>query len=386
MNDVLIVGGGIAGLCAALALLRQGQNVRVFEQEEACGETGGGVSLSRPASRGLFSLGLMKAIELAADVPDLGETIDFMTGERRQDSGLVIRKSDDADPVPFLYQMHRADLRAILADRIAALDPQALVFGRKLTALVQNDEGVIASFEDGSTVRGKIAIGADGRNSLVRELMFGTNERRFTGYAAYRFLVPARAIADDPDRGQSIRYAGPDRLLLRYPIRKGTLVNGIAFVPAQDSMERGWSALVSGNELMAQFPDATPEMTALLQQAHEHGARKRPLFDRDPLPHWTVGRVALLGDAAHPILPFLGLGTATSIEDAVVLGRAFASTRDPCDALHIYEATRKPRANAVLLASRGGGDFDLGGAPGDGRRAEVDELMSYDPSTVALAG
>jgi salicylate hydroxylase len=384
MDDILIIGGGIAGLCAALALLRQGSNVRIFEQEESCGEAGGGVSLSRPASRGLFSLGLMEAIEQAADVPAQGETVDFITGERKLDTGLKALESGDADLIPFLYQMHRADLRRILAERIAALDPRALVFGHKLVALVQNDAGVIATFEDGSVARGKIAIGADGRNSLARELMFGTSERRFTGYAAYRFLVPASDVGSDPDRGQSIRYAGPDRLLLRYPIRGGTLENGIAFVPARDGAQPGWSAPVSGDELMAQFPNASAEMTGLLRRAQEHGTRKRPLFDRDPLAHWTVGRVALLGDAAHPILPFLGLGTATSIEDGIVLSRAFASTSDPCDALHVYEATRKPRANAVLLASRRQGELD--GIFREGpSRAEADELMGYDPSTVPLA-
>ena len=384
MKRVVIAGGGIAGLTAALALQKRGIEVRLFEQAREFGEVGAGITLSQPASRGLFALGLRDIVEKASDIPARAGAYDFATGEAEGGPDLM-QSARDAGEIPYYYQIHRADLHKILEEAVRAQDPNTIMLDRRIVGLEQDETGATATFQDGNTARGDVLLGADGINSKVRELLFGAENPRFTGQVAYRFLVPVKDVEPFLGHGASVKYSGVQRTLLRYIIRHGTLVNGVGFVPTDTWTGEGWSTPVEHEELMEMFKGANPELTELLKRAPREGTRKWALFDRDPIEHWTIGRVALMGDAAHPMLPFLGLGAAMGIEDGIVVSRALCEAGSPEEALRIFEATRKDRANGVLLASRKQGLIDQSGGVATARPADHTQLMSYDPSTVPLA-
>ncbi len=386
MSDITIIGGGIAGLTAALSLQRQGVKVRLFEQAAKFEEVGAGITLSQPASRGLFHLGLRDVIEERADIPVRAGGADYKTGERIESPDRMKEARDRGD-IPFFYQIHRADMHQILVDAVMANDPEAVFLGRRFVDLRQDEESVTAIFDDGSEVRSDVLVGADGINSRVRACLFGEENPRFTGQVAYRFLIPYEQVEEYMQLGPSVNYLGPRRQLLRYRIRHGALVNGVAFVKTESWTGEGWSTPAETEEMLEKFADWNDDVKGLLRNAPRDGTRKWALFDRDPLDEWTVGRVTLMGDGAHPMLPFLGLGAAMGIEDAVIFGRAWESTPDPVKALSIYEQTRRERANYVLLASRRQGEIHQAENVDHKKRyaSSNDNLMEYDPSTVELA-
>ena len=384
VERVVIVGGGIAGLSAALALQQQGVTVRLFEQAEQFGEVGAGITLSQPASRGLFALGLREAIEAASDIPDRAGAVDFASGEREPGPD-VMQTARDAGEIPYFYQIHRADLHRILVDAVHAGDPATIALDKRVVDVTQDATSATAHFHDGTRETGDVVLGADGINSRVRGVLFGEENPRFTGQVAYRFLVPVAEVEGFLGHGASVKYTGVGKTVLRYIIRHGTLVNGVGFVPTESWTGEGWSTPAPREELLEKFAGANRELTELLSRAPLDGTRKWALFDRDPLPQWVVGRIALMGDGAHPMLPFLGLGAAMGIEDAVVVARARTSGLPAMEALKVFEATRLERANGVLLASRAQGLADQSGAGATARPLNQQQLMSYDPATVPLA-
>jgi len=380
---VIIVGGGIAGLSAALSLQQKGVSVRLFEQAEQFGEVGAGISLSQPASRGLFSLGLQEAIVEAADLPARAGAVDFETGVPEEGPDLM-QVAREAGEIPYYYQIHRADLHAILVAAVMAGDPETIALGKRLVDVDQDATSATAVFHDGTRATGDVLLGADGINSRVRACLFGEENPRFTGQVAYRFLVPVAEVQDYLGHGASVKYTGVGKTVLRYIIRHGTLVNGVGFVPTESWTGEGWSTPAPREELLEKFAGANRDLMALLNRAPLDGTRKWALFDRDPLDQWVVGRIALMGDGAHPMLPFLGLGAAMGIEDAVVMGRALTSGLPAEQALQVFEATRKDRANGVLLASRQQGLVDQSGQVTRARPTDMQQLMGYDPATVPL--
>jgi salicylate hydroxylase len=244
---------------------------------------------------------------------------------------------------------------------------------------------VTANFANGFSIEGSALIGCDGIRSLVRAQMFGESDPRFTGRVVYRFLVPMEDARPYMSAGDSISYVAPRQSVLRYPIRHGTLVNAVTFVHSDEWKGEGWSERVPTAELQALFPGWHPDVLGLASHAPLAGTAKWGLYDRDPLPIWTQGRVSLLGDAAHPMLPFLGLGAAMAIEDAVILGRALARHADIEAALRVYDAARAGRAGMMLLESRRQGEIFSAG-PDTTLRTQMthDERMDYDPSTVGI--
>ncbi len=384
--EILIIGGGIAGLTAALGLIQQGRKVRLYEQSEVFGDVGAGITLSQSASRGLFSLGLEDAIVAAADIPVRAGGADWRSGERLEgpDQMAIARARGE---IPYFFQLHRADLHAILVKAVQAADPEAIALGRQFTALVQDSDGVEAHFADGTRVRAPVLVGADGINSRVRAELFGAEHPRFTGQVAYRFLIPYETVRHHMHLGPSVNYLGPGRQVLVYRIRHGALVNGVAFVKTDAWTDEGWSTPADVAELLAKFEGWNADVRGLIASAPREGTRKWALFDRDPLPHWTRGRATLMGDAAHPMLPFLGLGAAMGIEDAVVFARSVAVSEDPLRALRRYEATRRERANWVLLASRRQGEINQSGNARSRLNPDPrhETLMTYDPATTEIA-
>jgi salicylate hydroxylase len=379
----LIIGGGIGGSILALALLRQGCRVTLFERAEAIGDVGAGLTLAAPATRGLYSLGLKDALMAVSNRPGPSTALHYQTGEALQ--GSFKDRSWKPEELELSHMIHRADLLDLVHAAISKLDPDVLRLGHTLQGFEQDADGVTAHFEGGRTARGAALIGCDGVRSTVRGQMFGDIAPRFTGQIAYRFLVPIEKAR--PFMQIAGPYIGPGRMMARYPVRQSTLVNCDAFITADSWTGEGWSQRCSVEELQALFAGWHRDVLGLAANAPVDGTAKWALYDRDPLDVWVQARVALLGDAAHPMLPFLGLGAGMGIEDAVVLGRAFGELHDPQAALQAYQSTRSARAGLILLESRRQGQLFREGPDGTTKYTLTThaERMAYDPSSVPLS-
>lgn len=383
--DCLVVGAGIGGLAAALSLARAGQRVRVFEQVATIGEVGAGLSITPNAGRALLHLGLGEALARIGSTPPVGAIRHYATGEVLVT--LAQDQSREKYGVP-LYHVHRADLHAALAAALRETQGDVIHTGRALESLQQGSQGVVARFSDGSTASGDCLIGADGIHAATRRLLFGADRPNFTGYIAWRGLVPGERVDPaliDPPLCMTV---GPRRMFMRYPLRRGQLVNFVAIARRAAWTEEGWSVPATVQEVLDEFADFEPRVRALLALTPPERLFKWGLFDRDPLPTWTRGRVTLLGDAAHPMPPFTGQGAVMALEDAAVLGRAVAAAPSIEAALQRYEAARHARVVAALEMSRSRSELYFADDPAQQVRAlgagmaELRTLYDYDAATV----
>lgn len=346
---VLIAGAGMGGATAAIAIQQAGYRVSLFEKAPQLNEIGAGVTIDESGTRALEYLGIAETLRAAADIPPSGG------GGRHYatDESLGVGPPVDRPPgKTWFHQIHRADFQKMLIDAVLAADSAALHLGHGLSGFEQDADGVTAHFANGASVRGDILIGADGVRSTVRAALFGAENPRFTGQVAYRCLIPTERVEQYLGGRWTSVYIGPRRTFVRYAIRGRTLINCAAFVKTDSWQEEGWSIPATPEELEEHFHDWHENIRGLIRNAPRDNLFKWALFDRDPIEQWTVGRVTLLGDAAHPMLPFLGMGAGMALEDAVVLGRALNGAADLPDALQRYETVRKPRANKVLISSR----------------------------------
>jgi salicylate hydroxylase len=384
-SNVIVVGAGIGGLAAALALLRAGQRVRIYEQVAELGEVGAGLSITPNAGKALVALGLREALERMGSRPPAGVIRHYSTGE------ILVRLAQDQTAERYglpLHHVHRADLHSALADAVRALDPQCLATGRGVIAVDSRAGGVTAELHDGSRAEAEWLVGADGIHSVTRAALFGPDRPNFTGYLAYRGLVPGELVPPDLLDPPLCMTVGPRRLLMRYPLRRGTLVNIVAIAQRAAWTEEGWSVGATRAELLEEFADFEPHARRLLELVPPEKLFKWGLFDRDPLPTWTQGRATLLGDAAHAMPPFTGQGAVMALEDAAVLGRAAAAAATPDEALQRYEVARHPRVTAALVMSRARALTYFADDPAQQLRAlgegmaELRTLYDYDAGSV----
>jgi len=388
-TSIGIVGGGIGGLTAALALQRAGFRPVVLEQAPVLSEVGAGISLSPAAAHALNYVGMREVLQSKAYHPE----------------DQCVRHYKDARPLSWInrgralverygeryYLIHRADLHDALAAAVRANDPQAIELNRRCRAVLQQPDGVTVEFTDGSSRRFESLVGADGSRSVVRNQVFGLLEPQYTGYIAWRGLVPMHLVPTeylDPPSGV---FVGPGHLVNRYPVRNGQWLNFVAFAERKDWTEEGWSIRSTVEELLAEFEGWTPWVRRLMELVQPDLLFKWGLFDREPLGSWSKGRVTLLGDAAHPILPFLGHGAVLAIEDGVVLARAFEASASVEEAYQRYERARMERASFVVLESRKAGkmfhapDTDTYHQRTQGKAADEGiGLFSYNPVTQPL--
>lgn len=385
--EVIVVGAGIGGLAAALGLLRAGQRVRVFESVTELGEVGAGLSVTPNAGKALASLGLADVLVRIGSTPPAGSLSDYATGEVLVP--LPQDRSRERYGMP-LYHVHRADLHAALLAAVRALDPGCLRLGAALESLESRADGVTARFADGRVERADWLVGADGIRSTTRRLLFGDGAPRFTGYVAWRALIPGERVRPELLDPPLCMTVGPRRLLMRYPLRRGALVNIVALARRDAWTEEGWSVRAELAELLAEFADFEPRTRELLALVPPDRLFKWGLFDRDPLPTWTHGRATLLGDAAHPMPPFTGQGAVMALEDAAVLGRVAALAADPDEALRRYERARHARVTAALAMSRSRDTLYFGDDPTQQVRAlgagmaELRTLYEYDAGSIEV--
>jgi salicylate hydroxylase len=364
-----IVGAGIGGLTAALAMLRRGQNVTVLEQAPELGEVGAGLTLTPNATRVLVDLGLGEVLADIADSPARQSVNHYQT-----DAVLVntARGEDTRERygAPY-YQVHRAD-------------------AHEFTGLEQNKDTVRLSFADGQELEFDAVVGADGIKSLVRQELMGEESPRFTGYVAWRGLVPIERLPENLIRPQSAVIIGTEKLVARYLIRHGKLLNYVAFARKSGWETESWTVHSEVSELLEEFSDFSDTVRTFLGATPPELCYKWALHDRDALPSWTRGRVTLLGDAAHPMLPFLGQGAVMAIEDGMVLARAFEIEADPTIAMQMYEDARRERTAMVQEQSRQMPlRFHAGARTGDydenkHRNEEALGLFDYNPMQVAI--
>lgn len=386
--SVMIAGAGLGGLTTAIALAQRGFRVRVFEQASVLREVGAGLTVSRSAQRVFEALGILAAVLETASLTSRMAFVHYRSG------ALLAGAVDASDgrwspdkPAGGIH-IHRADLHALLAARLAEIAPDALHLGKCLTGFADTSGAVWVDFADGGVAEGDLLIGADGVRSAVRATLWGDAAPRFTGQVAYRFMTAGdTAVPFLREAGRAAVFLGPGRVFNRYTLRGGALVNCVGITRSDDWTAEGWSTPADIDEMLALYAGWHSDVTGLMRVAARDQLIKWALFDRPPLPRWTGGRTTLLGDAAHPMLPFLGLGAAMAIEDGMVLARALDEAGG-VEGFTLYESSRKGRVRRIADLSRVQGEISQAADPDrydpSAAPAQDPAIQDYDPVTVPL--
>jgi 2-polyprenyl-6-methoxyphenol hydroxylase-like FAD-dependent oxidoreductase len=378
---VAIVGGGIGGLTAALSLVAAGLDVDVYEQASGISEVGAGIQVSPNASRILHGLGLADALARMGVRP-------LAWHQRRWDDGRTLLRTALGDTMleafgfPH-YQTHRADLLSAL---LQALPAERVHVGHRLVALAERRGRVEATFAGGARIEADLLVGADGIHSTARELLFGPRSPRFTGCVAYRGLVPAERLRGLDLEVTSQIWMGPGSHFVHYFVQAERLVNFVAILERDTWTRESWTDRGDVADALAAYEGWHPQVREILQAVDETFIWA--LFDRPPLERWTQGRVTLLGDACHPMLPFMAQGAAQAIEDGAALAACLADARRGRipDALRRYETLRLPRATRLQeLSAANKVRFPLPDGPEQRRRDAEMAQGSTDWSIAAIA-
>jgi salicylate hydroxylase len=346
-QKIAIVGGGIGGLTAALALIRNGIAVDVYEQAPELKELGAGVQISSNGTRVLYALGLGETIEKVGVIVAGKEIRLWSTGQTWKlfDLGAV-----SVERYGFPYMMfHRGDLHAALLSAIRRERPDAIHLDSKCAGVSQNGEGVTIAFENGSTARADLAVGADGVQSRVRLSVFGADRPEFTGIVAWRGLIPRERVPAGIKLDVGTNWVGPGGHVVHYPVRGGALLNFVGLLERDDWRVESWTVQGSKDEFANDFRNWNPLIHECIRSVDV--PYKWALFARPPMPAWTSGRVTLLGDASHSMLPMMAQGAVMALEDGLVLARCVKTYGVAPEALARYEAVRRERANRCVAAS-----------------------------------
>lgn len=346
--DIAIVGAGLGGLTAALALARRGFPVTVFEQAEFLGEVGAGIQMSANAVRVLFALGLEEALSKVASHPSGKQVRLWNTGQTWKLFDLG-QESVERYGFPY-FTLHRADLHAALSAELEKAAPGSIKLGRRCIDFQSNGERVKIQFDDGSEEESDLLIGADGVHSVIRNGLFGASDPEFTGCLAWRGVVQTRDLPERFHAPIGNNWIGPSGHIIHYPLRRGELTNFVGIVERDDWQIESWTQDGSVQECLHDFAGWHEDVTTLISRLSR--PMKWALMLRKPLGEWSRGPVSLLGDACHPTLPFLAQGAAMAIEDGYVLARALdLYTDDPTYALKRYEQARCDRTRRIVEGS-----------------------------------
>jgi 2-polyprenyl-6-methoxyphenol hydroxylase-like FAD-dependent oxidoreductase len=348
---ILIVGGGIGGLAAALAIAQGGREVHLLEQAPQFTEIGAGLQVGPNATRVLDRLKLLdRALDLAV-LPEHGVMLDAVTAER-----LTVLDLGEAFLARYGYPyvvLHRSDLLEILLSACREQPNITLENNKTVTEVWSATESAGVRCADGGEYHCELLIGADGLNSRVRTLI-DDSEPRNSGYVAYRGTLPMSEVKAEVSANDVVLWIGPGLHLIQYPIRRHELYNQVA-VFRSDQFPGGGQPYGTARELHARFSATCDEVRRHVSRIQTD--RNWPIFDRDPLQNWIAGRATLLGDAAHPMLQYLGQGACQALEDAYELGRQLA--RSPLDipaALGRFQERRIDRATRCQLSARPWGE------------------------------
>ena len=377
--SVGIAGGGIGGLTAALSLLQRGFEVHVYEQAREFAEVGAGIQVSPNASRILHRIGLADALAGMGVRP-------LAWRQRRWDDGRTLLHTPLADVVVEVfgfphYQTHRADLLAAL---VRELPGDRLHVSHRLIGLDDRGDRVSLAFENGETAEVDVLIGADGIHSTVQRLLFGEQSPHFTGCVAYRGLIPAERVADLEIAVESQVWMGPGRHFVHYYVQGERLLNWVALVEQDTWQRESWTDRGEVADALAAYEGWHRQIRRIIESVDETFIWA--LFDRAPLTRWSRGRVTLLGDACHPMLPFMAQGAAQAIEDGAALAACLAGTSSVEAALRQYESVRLPRASKIqAMSAQNKVRFHLPDGPEQEERDRQMATQSTDWSINAVA-
>jgi salicylate hydroxylase len=347
--QILIAGAGLGGLAAASCLMKAGHDVDIFEQAPVLGEVGAGIQISANAMHALRALGLEDAITKVGVRP--GAYV-----FRLHDTGEVIQRfalSDEHERMhgaPYT-QLHRADFHEILAAKAREFKPDVVQLNRRVVAFAETDEDVELKFADGSSVRGDMLIGADGLKSVIRRQIVGETPATYTGDAAWRLTVPVERLPPNLLEPVMSVFMGPGGHAVCYYLRGGALLNFVGIVETEEISEESWTIKMPWEKLKADYKGWHTIIQAIIDAADKDQCYRWSLHNRPPIKKWSTTRATLLGDAAHPTLPYLAQGAVMAIEDGAVLTRALSMTDKIANALSLYERNRFDRTAKIVTQS-----------------------------------
>ncbi|ETX04609.1 MAG: hypothetical protein ETSY2_27805 [Candidatus Entotheonella gemina] len=391
LGKILIAGAGLGGLTAAGCLMKAGYDVEMYEQASELGEIGAGIQISANAMHVMRHLGVEDDLDAVAVRPVSYEFRMWNTAELIQAFPLS-QQHEDKHGAPY-YHVHRADLHEVLARRVMAMKPNLIALNKKAIGFSEDAGGVTLQFEDGTSARGDLLIGADGIKSAIRAQMLGETRAVYTGDVAWRVTLPQAQVADYFNNLNQIVWMGPSRHAVTYFLRQGTLVNFVGIVESEEQPEESWTIRRPWEELKADFEGWHESIQALIDRADKDACFLWSLHIREPISEWSTDKVTLLGDAAHPTLPYLAQGAAMAMEDGAVLTRALDPENDLAQALDLYQRNRVERTSRVVRESSANGILYHATDPATIREAfsrrnmgkERDQwLFPYNPLTVAL--
>ena len=345
---VLIAGGGIGGLAAALALARKGCEVEVYEQAEALKEVGAGLQLSPNGTRVLYALGVGEALKALSCEAEGKEIRIWNTGERWKlfDLGKVALERYG---FPY-FTVYRPDLLAVLEQAVRRARPGAIRLNAKAAGVSQDGDQVRLHLEDGRSATGDVLVGADGVHSRVRQALFGADQPKFTGIIAWRGVIPMEKLPPHMVRMVGTNWVGPGGHVVHYPLRGGSVMNFVYALERSDWQIESWSARGTNEELVRDVEGWHEDVQTLVR--HIPVPFKWALMVRPPMERWSVGRATLLGDACHSMLPFLGQGANSALEDGFILARALTELDgDLASRLLRYENARRSRTRRAVEGS-----------------------------------
>ena len=392
---ILIAGGGIGGLTAALALLQRGYEVEVYEQAQALTEVGAGVQVSPNGSRVLYALGVgEKVTAISCETPGKEVRL-WSTGQAWQPFDIV-GECIERYGFPYLT-VYRPDILGVLEAAVREAAPACIRLGRKAAGFDDLGEKVRLRFTDGSSAEGDMLLGADGIHSAIRHQLWGEAKARFTGIFAWRGVIPTEKLPERMRRAVATNWVGPGRHVVQYPLRNFRLMNLVGVVEGQHWQEESWTSRGTHAEMHAAFAGWHDDIHLMIDAIET--PFRWAFLARDPLMEWGRGRVTLLGDACHPTLPFLAQGAVHAIEDGYMLARALDEVTGTETALRRYEGARVERTarmvrgatdntarfhNPALANAEGAAAYIDNEWQADKIRARYEWLYTYDPTTAAI--
>lgn len=383
-KSAIVVGGGIGGMTTALSLSRAGWSVRLYERAAAFSEIGAGIMLTPNATRVLRHLGVEAALDKCAMRPPASIY-------RRFDDASLVGDSPLGSSVESTYgapyfHIHRSDLLDVLTAAAESQSGVQLHTNHEAIGCTEKNGRIRVNFANGKVAEDGLVVACDGVRSTLRSCLAPKAEPRFRGQVAWRGLVPAQGLPAKVTARESVVWIGPDRHIVQYVLRGGTRVNYVAIVAKDEWTEEGWNTTSTVDEVITEFAGWHEDVQTLLTATPADALYKWGLFDRDPLEQWVYGRVALLGDAAHPMLPFMAQGSAMAIEDAMVLSRCLEGHDSLADALASYQRVRQERTARIILQSRAQTNLyqRLSGDKTQQRAASIGFVYGFDATTCTL--
>ena len=386
--QIAIIGAGIGGMTAAVTLAQKGFKVKVFEQAPELSEVGAGLTVTPNATKGLIYLGLGEAMNKIGMAHDLQGVRHYQTKE------IIVPLKRGKHMLEkygaYQFQVHRADIHDILIESLEKHSPGCVSIDHQLVGIDQKSDRVKLIFNNQAEYECDFVIGADGTRSAVRTAILGNDEPEFSGYVAWRGVVPTDGLDEsDFDECGSCAFISPGRVFARYLIRDAKEYNYVAFLATDEWAEEGWSIPSKVETVLETFSDYNQQVKNIISATPPEGCYKWGIFTRQPIGTWSSERVTLLGDAAHPLEPFMGQGASMAIEDGVVLGRIIEDASGFSEIIERYETARIERSHFVTEHSKKAGQRFTGNNPDaytkeDHKNEEELGLFYYDPGNVIV--